>query len=179
MLMAPLNVGKVQRKVCRIMSCLGIVDGETIHKKCNLVEVSPVDRNVRLHTKAAALPDINASGKFENVVDGTDSRRSEVLLPEFHYLQGSSVCHAANRLRSRHLSLVKSDGVGCPHTSIVARQGSSGLCKSWSRSRKSCHAQHAYPDLAAQDGKQSIPLPGEMSEDNGAVLVKIVLFHVE
>ena len=57
-----LNVGKVDGEIGRVVARVGIADGYAVNKDGNLVVRTAVDANVRLHTKAAALSDINADG---------------------------------------------------------------------------------------------------------------------
>jgi hypothetical protein len=69
------------------MPCVGGADVDTVEEKRNLVEGATIDADVRLNTKAAALPDIYADGCLEEVVDGLRRRR-------FYLLAGDETYHA-------------------------------------------------------------------------------------
>ena len=55
-----LYVADADGEVCRKVSCLRIADVDAVEQQCDLVESAAVDADVRLDTKATALPDIHA-----------------------------------------------------------------------------------------------------------------------
>ena len=55
-------VADADGEVCRKMSCLWIADVDAVEQKRDLVKGAAIDADVRLNTKATALPDIHACG---------------------------------------------------------------------------------------------------------------------
>ena len=73
------DVVQVDRQVNRKVAGLWVSERDSVEQDSNLVKGSAVHADVRLNAKSAALPDVDARGEFQQVIDRGDGRRGDVL----------------------------------------------------------------------------------------------------